>query len=168
MNALLEMPAPDAKAETEKPAKKKILLVDDDPAIRRILVRLLAEEDYVVLTAANGAEAVSQAEVIAPDLVLLDLNMPVKDGWQTFEELSSQHPEMPFILITARPNQFFTALAAGVGALLEKPLDFAKLFSTIHNLLEEPLQTRLARLVGRSPDFRYVPPVPNPPGRRAR
>ena len=168
MNALREIPAPAAIAEMAKPAKKKILLVDDDPAIRQILVRLLAEEGYLVLTAANGAEALSQTEIVSPDLVLLDLNMPVKDGWQTFEELSSQHPELPFILITARPNQFFPALASGVGALLEKPLDFAKLFSTIHNLLEEPLQTRLARLVGRSPDFRYVPPVPNPPGRRAR
>lgn len=167
MNALLEKPAPDAKAKTENPAKKIILLVDDDPAIRQILVRLLAEEDYLVLSAANGAEALSFADAAPLDLVLLDLNMPVKDGWQTFEELSFKHPELPFILITARPNQLFPAMASGVGALLEKPLDFAKLFSTIHSLLEEPVEMRLARLAGRSIEFRYVPPVTNPPERRA-
>ena len=67
--------------------KQKILLVDDDAAIRQILMRLLTEEDYLVLTAANGVEALVLAESAKFDLVLLDLNMPVKDGWETFEQL---------------------------------------------------------------------------------
>ena len=54
MNATLETPAPAARPKTVKPAKWKILLVDDDPAIRQILLRLLEEENYLVLTAANG------------------------------------------------------------------------------------------------------------------
>ena len=81
MNATLEMPAPVTQPKTRKPAKQKILLVDDDPAIRQILYRLLGEEDYFGLTAANGIEALELNKATKFDLVLLDLNMPLKaDG----------------------------------------------------------------------------------------
>jgi len=162
MNATLAMPVSVSSSKTVKPAKSKILLVDDDPAIRQILLRLLEEEDYFVLTAANGVEAVELANAATFDLVLLDLSMPVKGGWETFEQLSSRHPLLPVILITARPNQFFPALAAGVGALLEKPLDFVKLFHTIHSLLEEPDEFRRARLSGQPSKFHYIPPRVDP------
>jgi CheY-like chemotaxis protein len=141
--------------------KKKILLVDDDSAIRRILRRVLSGEGYTVLTAANGEEALQLASADHFDLVLLDLNMPEKDGWETFEELTECHPLLPVIVITARPNQIFPALAAGVGALLEKPLDLNRLLEEIPRLLEEPRQTRLARLAGRPSVFSYVPPGEN-------
>jgi CheY-like chemotaxis protein len=160
MNAIIEMPAPVAKPKAMKPAKQKILLVDDDPAIRQILLRLLAEEDYIVLTAANGVEALELVNVTKFDLVLLDLNMPVKNGWETFEQLSTKNPLLPVILITARSNQFFPALASGVGALLEKPLDFVKLFHTIQTLLKESAEARLARCMGRPAAFHYIPPKP--------
>lgn len=156
MNASLELAPGLAAAQA---AKKKILLVDDDPAIRQILVRLLSEEGYLVLTAANGVEALVLSGSAKFDLVLLDLNMPVKDGWETFEQMSTQSPLLPIILITARPNQFFPALASGAGALLEKPLDFTKLFRTIHDLMEESDEERMARLAGRSAAFSYVPSV---------
>ena len=163
MNAIAEMPAPVSKPPTRRPARHKILLVDDDPAIRQILLRLLTEEGYFVLTAADGVEALELVAAVKTDLVLLDLNMPVKDGWETFEQLTAKNPLLPIILITARPNQLFPALAAGVGALLEKPLDFVKLFSTIRSLLEEPEEMRLARLTGRAAAFRYIPPIPAVP-----
>jgi len=158
MNATLEMPVPVMKPKAMKRSKRKILLVDDDPGVRQILLRLLAEEDYLVVTAANGAEALELAGTTKLDLVLLDLNMPVKDGWETFEQFATENPLLPIILITARPNQFFPALASGVGALLEKPLDFVKLFHTIQNLLEEPAELRLARSMGRPSAFHHVPP----------
>jgi DNA-binding response OmpR family regulator len=164
MNSVLELEKTTAAADAEK---QKILLVDDDPAIRQILVRLLADEGFIVVTAANGAEALALAECTKFDLVLLDLNMPVKNGWDTFEQMSSNDPLMPIILITARPNQFFPALASGVGALMEKPLDFAKLFQTIHHLLKESDELRLARLTGHSTAFSYVPPVDGAPQRKA-
>ena len=163
MNATLEMPAPVTPPKAAKPAKGKILLVDDDPAIRQILRRLLGEEDYLVLTAANGVEALELDRATKFDLVLLDLNMPMKDGWETFKQLSTQHPLLPIIVITARPNQFFPALASGVGALLEKPLDFAKLFDTIRVLLEEPAEVRMARYQGRPSVFNYIPPKAGKP-----
>jgi len=156
MHATIEIPETDAKPQTNA-SKRKVLLVDDDPAIRQILVRLLAEEGFDVVTAANGNQALDLANATKFDLVLLDLNMPVKNGWETFEQLSVKDPLLPIIIITARPNQFFPALASGVGALLEKPLDFARLIYTIHNLLEEPAEARLARYTGRHPTFRYIP-----------
>ena len=162
MKSLLEAPEPGAISAAPAVAKKKILLVDDDPAIRQILMRLLMDEEYYVLTAANGVEALVLAESINFDLVVLDLNMPVKDGWETFEQLSTKDPLLPFILITARPNQFFPAMASGVGALLEKPLDFVKLFDTIRNLLEESAEVRMARIAGQPSMFRYVPPKGEP------
>lgn len=171
MNALLETPAPEMQPKMVKqsePAKKKILLVDDDAAIRQILVRLLQEEGYFVLTGANGVEALALVDATQFDLVLLDLNMPVKDGWTTFEQLTRKNPTLPIILITARPNQLFPALASGVGALLEKPLDFVKLFDTVRTLLEEPDELRLARMTGRSAMFRFIPPkTDEPPGKAA-
>jgi CheY-like chemotaxis protein len=119
-------------------AKRKILLVDDDPAIKQILLHILEEENYSVLTAANSVEVLALAETTKFDLVLLDLSMPIKDEWETFEQLSSKKPFLPIILITAYPNQFSTALPSGAVALLEKPLDFLQLFHMIHALLEKP------------------------------
>ncbi|HEV2693932.1 MAG TPA: response regulator [Verrucomicrobiae bacterium] len=141
MNTLLEMQMPVLESmpslKVLKPVKKKILLVDDDAAVRQILMRLLQEEGYFVLTAANGVEALALADATHFDLVMLDLNMPAKGGWSTFEELTAKSPTLPVIIITARPNQFFPALDSGVGTVLEKPLDFVKLFDTVHSLLEE-------------------------------
>src|SRR5262245_39381021 len=109
------------------PLKRWILLVDDDPSVREMLTRVLAGEGYGVRAAANGAEALDVAAAAHCDLVLLDLNMPVKNGWDAFERLTADNPLVPVIIITARANQLFAALASGVGALLEKPLDFPRL-----------------------------------------
>jgi len=158
MNALLESPLPEAPSKTSHQLKEKILLVDDEPAIRRVLTRILAGEGYNVLPATNGVEALEFAAHGDFDLVLLDLNMPGMNGWDTFEKLTSKNPLLPIIVITARPNQRFTALAAGIGALMEKPLDLQKLFLTIRDLLDEPVDVRLARLAGRQSEFHYVPP----------
>jgi CheY-like chemotaxis protein len=92
--------------------------------------------------------------------VLLDLNMPVKNGWDTFEQLSREHPLIPVISATARPNQLFSALGAGVGALLEKPMDIPTLLRTMRRLLSETTDQRLARLAGKESAFHYRPAMP--------
>jgi DNA-binding response OmpR family regulator len=136
--------------------KPRLLLVDDDPTVREMIGRVLTEAGYLVLLAANGQEALELAAATEVDLVLLDLNMPVKNGWDTFERLTTANPLLPIIIITARPNQLFPALASGVGALMEKPLDFPTLLWTICALLDEPAEKRLARFVGKTAEFHYI------------
>ena len=148
--ALLPTPAAGASG-------KRILLVDDDPGVRESLAAALRSEGYRVLPTQDGQAALNVAAKTKVDLVLLDLNMPVKNGWDTFERLTAQNPLLPIIIITARPNQLFTAAGAGVGALLEKPLDIPRLFQTVNALLAESGEVRLARITGRQAAFHYLP-----------
>lgn len=136
---------------------KHVLLVDDDPTVRGSLNDVLVAEGYCVMPAENGQQAIDLANESEFDLVLLDLNMPVKNGWDTFEQLTREHPIIPIIIITARPNQVFTAVSAGAGALLEKPMDIRTLLEAMKKLLSEPAEQRLARLVGKSANFHYTP-----------
>jgi DNA-binding response OmpR family regulator len=151
-------PAPNeaGQSETAKSAKERILVVDDDSSVREMLTRVLVGEGYSVLAAANGMSALEIVAATKIGLVLLDLNLPGKSGWDTFERLSAENPLLPVIIVTARSNQLFTAMGAGVGALLEKPLHFPKLLQTIQQLLAEPAESRLARMAGSPANFRYV------------
>ena len=145
---VLSAPAPTARGQ-------RILLADDDPGVRGSLSDVLVFEGYVVIPANDGQQALELVASEAIDLVLLDLNMPRKNGWDTFEQLTREHPFLPVIIVTARPNQLFTAVGAGVGALLEKPLDIPTLLRTIKRLLAESAETRLTRLAGQATDFHY-------------
>jgi DNA-binding response OmpR family regulator len=136
---------------------KRILLVDDDSTVRDSLSNVLVAEGYSVIPAENGQQALDLANQLPIDLVLLDLNMPVKNGWDTFERLTAEHPLLPIIIVTARPNQLFTAATAGAGALLEKPMDIPTLLRAIKMLLVESSEQRLARLVGKKTEFHYKP-----------
>ena len=147
--------------------KPRLLLVDDDPTVREMIGRVLTGAGHSVMLAANGQEALDLASATEVDLVLLDLNMPVKSGWDTFEHLTTENPLLPIIIITARPNQLFPALASGVGALMEKPLDFPKLLETIRILLDEPVEKRLDRLAGKSAELHYIRAQPQPGQRNA-
>jgi two-component system response regulator MprA len=137
--------------------QKEILVVDDDPSVRTMLKRVLAEEGYHVQSAANGAAAMQAATTAPPDLVLLDVKLREENGWDVFRRLTRKWPLLPVVIITARPNQLFTALAAGVGALLEKPLHIPKMLRTISYLLRESVETRVARSAGRVAHFDYLP-----------
>jgi CheY-like chemotaxis protein len=136
----------------------RILLVDDDPGVRGSLAEVLVGEGYEVALASNGAEALQCFQGPPIGLILLDLNMPGQSGWDLFDPLTSQHPHIPVVIITARPNQLFTALAAGAGALLEKPLDIPQLLHTLRKLLAEPVEINLARLAARGTDFHFAAP----------
>ena len=92
------------------------------------------------------------------DLLLLDLNLPGKGGWDVVERITSVSPLLPIIVITGQPNQCEMATAAGVGALMGKPLDVPFLLQTITELLDEPAEQRLERLVGRLNHLRLSPP----------
>jgi len=143
-------------AAVAKPAGNRILVVDDDASVREMLARVLVGEGYLVWSAADETVACEIAGAEKIDLALLDLNMPGKDGWHIFERLAAENPLLTVIIITARSNQLFTALGAGVAALLEKPLNFTKLLQTIDRLLAEPVASRRARMAGDLADFQYL------------
>ncbi len=134
---------------------KTILLADDDTAVRVLVKNVLVNEGYVVVLARDGQGAVDLTNEVPVDLILLDVNMPDKNGWDIFEELTREHPVIPVIVATAGPNQLFTAVSAGASALLEKPLDIRILLETIKVLLDEPKEHRLARFVGQNTSFHH-------------
>jgi CheY-like chemotaxis protein len=139
-----------------KETKAKILLADDDDEVLAALSSVLTSEGYEVIVAKNGREAIEQFLEQHIDVAPLDLNMPVKGGWEAFERLTTIHPLLQVIVVTARPDQYPLAIAAGVAALMEKPLDLPLLLKTIDELLVEPVENRLSRLAGRRPITRYL------------
>ena len=161
MNTIVEASVPATKSATARPAKFKILLVVDDPAMRRVLFRLLADEDFIVLNAADGAEALELVSLTKFDLVLLDLKTEVENEWRSYGRLSVQHPLLPVVLIADRSNPFFPAVAPAFDAVLERPLSFSRLFHTIHNLLTEPVEERLACFTERLAMLHDVPAPPD-------
>ena len=136
--------------------KAKMLLADDDEEVLAALSAAFASEDYDVVVAKNGREAIEHFQKSRFDIALLDLNMPVKGGWEAFERLTAIHPLLQVIVITARPDQYRLAAAAGVAALMEKPLDLPRLLRMIDYLLREPIDRRLSRLSGKHPITQYL------------
>ena len=136
--------------------KGKILLADDDLEILVSLSAVLNSEGYEVIAAANGREACQKFKEEHVDVAILDLKMPVRDGWDAFERLTGINPLVQVIIITARPDQYPTAVAAGVAAFMEKPLDLRLLLRTIEELVAEPIESRLARLTGSEPVARFL------------
>ena len=140
--------------------KTKVLLVDDDSSVVAALTGVLRSEGYDVIQAFDGLAALQHFHTVGgADIVLLDLNMPVKGGWDTFEQLTAINPLLPIIVITARPDQYPLADAAGVAALMEKPLEIPLLLETMRTLLAEPPETRLARIAGKSPHTLHLLPL---------
>ena len=136
------------------------MVLDDDEQIRQSLQKLLKAEGYEVVLAGEGAEALGELGRNKIDLLLLDLNLPNQSGWDVFERVTSNNPLLPIIIITGRTKQSEFAVAAGVGALMQKPLDVPLLLKTISELLLEPPEKRLKRLVGVEQSTRCFQPIP--------
>jgi DNA-binding NtrC family response regulator len=136
---------------------KRILLVDNDRSIRESLSKILRAENYEVVLGENGQEAIEKHGAGHIDLLISDLNMPVKNARATLERLVGINPLLPVVIITGRSNQRALAETAGADALMEKPLDVPLLLQTIRELLAEPMENRAQRANNRVSRFRYVP-----------
>jgi DNA-binding NtrC family response regulator len=136
---------------------KRILLVDDERSIRQSLSKILGAENYEIVLAENGQEAIEKHGAQRIDLLLLDLNMPVINGWVTLEWLAAVNPLLPVVIITGRSNQRTLAETAGADALMEKPLDVPLLLQTIRELMDEPMESRAQRASKRASGSRCMP-----------
>src|SRR5262249_4788770 len=102
---------------------RDVLVVDDDPYIVEALAELLRDEGYVVQTAANGLEALEQLRRACPDVILLDLMMPVMDGWEFSAERSRLGlcPKARLIVLTAAVDAATKAGQLGADSFVAKP-----------------------------------------------
>jgi CheY-like chemotaxis protein len=120
-------------------SRKKILVVDDTDWNRDLLVQLL-EEDYEILQAVDGAEGVKVTEENKPDLILMDLGMPVMDGWEATRRIKANEAlkQIPIIAVTshAMVGDEIEARKAGCDDYLSKPID------------EEALIKKIKRFIG--------------------
>jgi CheY-like chemotaxis protein len=116
---------------------KRVLLVDDNQTIRKLLRQVFDSAGYVCVEAENGATAVEQASVVHPDLILLDLSMPIMNGLQAAPLLRQRLPSTPIILFTLYAGSVLEkeAQAAGVTLVMSKDQSPSKLLSEAEALL---------------------------------
>ncbi len=115
--------------------RMKILIVEDGELNRDLLIQLL-EDDYELVIAENGAEGIDLSETEVPDLILMDLSLPVVDGWEATRQIKAKQ-DMPIIALTAHamPGDEERARAAGCDDFLTKPLDEDLLYSKLNKFL---------------------------------
>ncbi len=147
-----------------------VLIIDDEPNIRRMVSALLTSEGFEVRDAADGASGISRADEFEPDLVLLDLMIPgAMDGMAVLEKLRERFPELPVIMMSGRAGLADAVKATRLGAVnfLEKPLTPEGVLLAIASALELRMARRertalradlglIGEMVGDSPAMREL------------
>jgi len=125
----------------------KILIVDDDPDILDAIAMILESQDYQVVTARDGIEALANLKAEKPDLMILDLLMPKMDGWAVCKELQdprwSKYRAIPILILTSvreeasrRRHELETGLELDVDDYVEKPVSPDILLERVGRLVE--------------------------------
>ncbi|MDQ0985346.1 response regulator transcription factor [Streptomyces sp. V2I9] len=116
---------------------QRVLIVDDEPAVREALRRSLAFEGYGTQVAVDGYDALAMAETYAPDLIVLDIQMPRMDGLTAARRIRATGSTTPILMLTARDTvgDRVTGLDAGADDYLVKPFELDELFARIRALL---------------------------------
>lgn len=111
---------------------KKILIVEDDANIRELLRLYLEREKYTVVEAENGVEGIKQWKTEKPDMLLLDVMMPVMDGWQVCREIRAES-DVPIIMLTAKGETAdrVSGLEMGADDYIVKPLEMAEVIARV-------------------------------------
>jgi two-component system chemotaxis response regulator CheY len=115
-----------------------ILVVDDDEMIRDLVADALSDEGYAVVTAQDGAEALGRIEEQMPALVLLDMRMPVLDGWGFARLARERGLRLRIVVMTAAENADRWCQEIGGDGCLPKPFDLDVLFETVSKLTRAP------------------------------
>jgi DNA-binding response OmpR family regulator len=112
-----------------------ILIVDDEPSVREVLESILREEGYRTDFAENGHEGYEKARDSIPDLILLDVTMPVMDGFEVCRRIRTESPlaQVPIIIITAIDNDEYKSrsIESGANDFLSKPFDIYELLEKV-------------------------------------
>jgi DNA-binding response OmpR family regulator len=119
---------------------KKILVVDDEPDIRKTLKTILRKEGYTVITAINGEDGLKKWKEKKPDLILLDIMMEGKDGIQTLEEIRESKKETKVIMITAvdQEQTVKKTLKLNAKGFILKPFNISKVLKKVKEVLNKP------------------------------
>jgi DNA-binding response OmpR family regulator len=122
------------------PIELRILIVDDEPAIVRGLEDNLRFEGYETLAATSGDEGLARALAEAPDLVLLDVMMPARSGWDVCRELRQRGVDVPIIMLTARGEEGdrVRGLELGADDYISKPFSLRELLARVRAVLRRP------------------------------
>jgi len=116
-----------------------VLVVDDDQALREVIEWALVDEGFLVTVAENGAAALRVVEQTAPSAILLDMRMPVMDGWEfarSYRELAVPHA--PVIVLTAAQDAAEWARQIDAADYLGKPFDMSELLDTLKRHIGRP------------------------------
>ncbi|OGO07848.1 MAG: hypothetical protein A2Y92_05090 [Chloroflexi bacterium RBG_13_57_8] len=127
---------------------KKILVIEDDPGISRLVDYSLRHEGYEVIAAGNGLEGIRKARQEAPDLVILDVMLPGMDGFEICHRLRSEPDtaQLPIIMFSAKAQEIDknTGLKVGADDYLPKPAAPAEIVNRVARLLEKKESGRAA------------------------
>ena len=115
-----------------------ILIVDDDPDLRECLQIMLTSMGFEVTCAANGQEALNDMEGHDPDLILLDMKMPVMDGWEFCRVLEGRDSRPPIVVVTAAPDPAGRAAEVHAEGWLGKPFEYADLEAIVRRFAKSP------------------------------
>ena len=113
------------------PDDQPILIVDDDPQVLATVADILEFEGYAVARAQNGAEALDLLAAVAPRLVLLDMRMPVMDGWGFAQAVQARGLALPIVVMTAAQDARRWAHEIQAVGYLSKPFDIADLLAAV-------------------------------------
>jgi DNA-binding NtrC family response regulator len=123
--------------------KVSILIVDDDPSIRKVLAAILEEKGYIVEAVDTGRKAISKSKLRFYNLALIDIRLPDMEGTELLTQMKQNVPKMVKIMITGYPSlqNAVQALNNGADAYIIKPLDMDHALSVIENLLQKQRET---------------------------
>lgn len=120
------------------PRPRRILVVDDDPTLRDTLREVLTETGYHVRDAGDGREALERLDGWQPDLVVLDLMLPVMDAYAFHEALERAGRQIPLLVVSAAPRLAEAAERLGAAGAVSKPFRIAALHAQIDRILADP------------------------------
>ena len=116
--------------------KKRLMIVDDNPHARKALSAFISTQDWlsVISEASNGEDALEKIEDCPPDVILMDVHMPIMDGLEVTQIIKSRWPQIRIVILTIYSEYKSQASQAGADAFLVKGCPMEEMISTIHTL----------------------------------